>query len=122
MKLLTRLWRSRDHRERTMKLILICGLAIALPVFPQGGIGGRARDLPASEIAKAGPAPRWSDGHPDLGNGKGVWNPRTITNWSGTSPQGAGRSPTEKKIDLPMQDWTKGLYDARVATAQKEDP
>jgi hypothetical protein len=105
-----------------MKRILVCLTAVALPAFPQGGIGGRARDLPASEVAKAGPAPRWTDGHPDLGNGKGVWNPRTITNLSGASPQGAGRSPTEKKIEVPMQPWAKALYEARIATAYKEDP
>jgi len=105
-----------------VRAILVCVAAVTLPAFPQGGIGGRARDVPASEVAKAGPAPRWTDGHPDLGNGKGVWNPRTITNLSGTSPQGAGRALTEKKIEVPMQPWAKALYDARIATAQKEDP
>jgi hypothetical protein len=104
-------------------LVSVASLAaLAMPAFPQGGIGGRARDVPASEVAKAGPAPRLPDGHPDLGNGKGVWNPRTVTNLSGTSPQGAGRAPTEKKIEIPMQPWAKALYEARVATAYKEDP
>jgi hypothetical protein len=105
-----------------LKTILVSLAVLALPLFPQGGIGGRARDLPASEVAKAGPAPRLADGHPDLGNGKGVWNPRTITNLSGTSPQGAGRAPVEKKIEIPMQPWAKALYEERIATAYKEDP
>ena len=86
-----------------MRTILVILAVLALPAFAQGGIGGRARDLPASEVAKAGPSAAAPDGHPDLGNGKGVWNPRTVTNLSGTSPQGAERAPTEKKIEIPMQ-------------------
>ena len=93
----------------------------ALPLFAQG-IGGRARDVPASAAANAGPAPRLPDGHPDLGNGKGVWNPRTITNLSGNGPQGPARSPVEKTVEIPMQPWAKALYEARIATAYKEDP
>ena len=71
-----------------MRKFVVAGWVLAaLPLFAQG-IGGRARDVPASAAANAGPAPRLPDGHPDLGNGKGVWNPRTITNLSGNGPQG----------------------------------
>ena len=101
---------------------LSCLVALAPLAFPQGGIGGRVRDLPASVVAKAGPAPRLADGHPDLGNGKGVWNPRTITNLSGLGPQGPGRSPVEKPVEIPMQPWAKALYEARIANAYKDDP
>lgn len=106
-----------------VRAILLVVPLVALPVFSQiAGIGGRARDVSRAEAAKAGPTPRLPDGHPDLGNGKGVWNPRTITNLSGVGPQGAGRSPVEKTIEIPMQPWAKALYEARIATAYKEDP
>src|SRR5712691_5500506 len=104
------------------RLFLVAFVACALPAFPQGGIGGRVQDVPATVVAKAGPAPRLADGHPDLGNGKGVWNPRTITNLSGDGPQGRGRSPVEKIVEIPMQPWAKAVYEARIANAQKEDP
>ena len=109
------------YQRMYSKPILAGLMTVAVSAFPQG-IGGRARDLPASAVAKAGPAPRLPDGKPDLGNGKGVWNPRTITNLSGSGPQGPGRSPTEKVIEVPMQPWAKALYEARIATAYKEDP
>src|SRR6516165_11962859 len=109
------------YQRMYSKPILAGLMTVAVSAFPQG-IGGRARDLPPSAVAKAGPAPRLPDGKPDLGNGKGVWNPRTITNLSGSGPQGPGRSPTEKVIEVPMQPWAKGLYEQRIATAMKDDP
>ncbi|MEI9814488.1 MAG: hypothetical protein WDO18_18405 [Acidobacteriota bacterium] len=50
-------------------------------------VGGRMQDV--AKGTKAGPTPRLADGHPDLGNGKGAWNPRTVVNLS----EAAGKAP-----------------------------
>lgn len=82
-------------------------------------VGGRIPDLPA-EATK--PAPRLPDGHPDLGNGKGSWNPRIIENIAGVGPGGAARSPVEKIVDVPFQPWAKKVYEDRLANLSKDDP
>ncbi len=53
---------------------------------PGVAVGGRLPDPPKSALP-AKPTPRLADGHPDLGNGKGAWNPRIIANIvNGTGP------------------------------------
>jgi hypothetical protein len=86
---------------------------------PAGPVGGHIDDPPAG---KAGPAPRFSDSHPDLGNGKGVWNPRIVANIAGVGPGGPRRSPVEKIVDVPFQPWAKKVYEERLATLSKDDP
>src|SRR5882672_8426449 len=67
--------------------------------LPTSVPGGRMPDPPKG--TKAGPVPRMPDGKPDLGNGKGAWNPRTVVNLSGGGRQGPARSPVEKQIEIP---------------------
>ena len=77
----------------------------------QGGIGGRLNDVPRAQAANPKPTPRLADGKPDLGNGKGAWNPRTIVNLSGTGTGGPNRSPVEKLIEVPFKPEAKKIYD-----------
>jgi len=81
-------------------------------------IAGRIPDQPAN--VKAKPTPRLPDGHPDLGNSKGAWNPRIIANIAGV--RDPKRSPVEKIIDVPFQPWAKEVYESRLANLQKDDP
>src|SRR5438552_16414469 len=86
----------------------------------QVAIAGRVADTPVSPDAPTKPAPRLADGHPDLGNGKGSWNPRVIANLAGVGDR--NRSPVEKIIDVPFQPWARGVYEDRQANLQKHDP
>lgn len=105
--------------SRVLLCVLPC-LGLAASVLAQDAIiAGR---LPEQRIAQARPAPRLPDGHPDLGNGKGSWNPRIIANLAGNGRGGRARSPVEKIIDVPFQPWAKALYDQRQATLLKDDP
>jgi hypothetical protein len=83
-------------------------------------VAGRIPDQPKPEHPN--PAPRLPDGHPDLGNEKGAWNPRIIANIAGLGPGGPQRSPVEKIIDVPFQPWAKTLYEERLANLAKDDP
>jgi hypothetical protein len=84
-------------------------------------VGGRFPDLPESKTPPK-PTPRLADGHPDLGNGKGAWNPRIIENIAGVGPGGARRSPVEKIVDVPFQPWAKKAYEEHLANLSKDDP
>src|SRR5262249_51266544 len=95
-------------------------LLAALPICAQQPVGGRIPDKPI--IGKPKPTPRLPDGHPDLGNGKGAWNPRVIANLSGVGPGGPARSPVEKTVEIPFQPWAKAVYEQRLATLSKDDP
>jgi len=100
-------------------------VAALFPLFTvclsaQPVVGGRLPDLPPDVKARA--TPRLADGHPDLGNGKGVWNPRTIVDLSGVGPGGRARSPVEKIVEVPFQPWAKTLYEQRMASLSKDDP
>jgi len=72
--------------------------------------------------AKAAPTPRLPNGQPDLGNGKGSWNPRVIANIAGVGPDARERSPVEQVLDVPFQPWARKAYDTRMADLQKDDP
>ncbi len=95
--------------------------ALAAILAAQAGpVGGRLPEATATR--KPGAAPRLPDGRPDLGNGKGSWNPRIIANIAGVGPGGPARSPVEKLIEVPFQPWAKAVYEARLATLSKTDP
>ena len=83
-------------------------------------VGGRIADPPKG--TPVGPTPRLPDGRPDLGNGKGAWNPRTIVNLAGVGRQGPARSPVEKVIELPFLPWAKAYYEEAQANLAKDDP
>jgi len=68
------------------------------------------------------PAPRLPDGHPDLGNDKGSWEPPGVGDMAGTGGGFAGTAQPEKKVDVPFLPWAKAAYDQRNATVTKDDP
>ena len=96
--------------------LLVCVLA-SRAVAQTVPVAGRLPERPAQA---AGPAPRLPDGRPDLGNGKGAWNPRVIANLAGVGDP--GRSPVEKIVDVPFQAWAKAVYELRQANLQQYDP
>jgi len=91
-----------------------------------------AAHFPSQAEAKAPgkPAPRLPDGHPDLGNGKGVWDVKKFDDMGGN---GGGERPgpelaaqqaklLDRVQDLPMLPWTKVVYEERQANVSKDDP
>src|SRR5579864_3844004 len=106
-------WRARIPLA-VAAVVLAGGSLVAQPV------GGRPPDLPPGTKAK--PTPRLPDGHPDLGNGKGSWNPRIIENIAGVGRGDPRRSPVEKIVDVPFQPWAKQVYEERLANLSKDDP
>jgi hypothetical protein len=100
---------------------LSCLKAQAPP--PAGDARIIAGRLPDRVIkGKPGAAPRLPDGKPDLGNGRGSWNPRILENIAGVGPGAPERRAVEKVIDVPFQPWARQLYDTRIADLQKDDP
>ena len=100
----------------------------ALGILSLASLPAVAQDQKAA-ASKSKPAPRLPDGHPDLGNGKGVWLPDIIDDISG----GGGGEKDEKtrarqmkmvdaKVDVPFLPWAKQLYDQRYLTLSKDDP
>jgi hypothetical protein len=76
-----------------------------------------------------GEVPRLPDGHPDLGNGKGVWTPRIVDDISGNgrgekeaTTRAAQMKMVDERVDVPFQPWAKDVYEQREATLSKEDP
>src|SRR5678809_361303 len=106
------------------RILVAAALGAGIPAYlaAQGGIGGRMNDVPRAQAANPKPTPRLADGKPDLGNGKGAWNPRTIVNLSGAGTGGPNRSPVEKLVDVPFRPETKKLYDSHQANLSKDDP
>src|SRR5690348_5410854 len=107
-----------------MRILIAVTFSAYIPAYlaAQGGIGGRLNDVPRAQAANPKPTPRLADGKPDLGNGKGAWNPRTIVNLSGTGTGGPNRSPVEKLIEVPFKPAAKAEYDRRQANLSKDDP
>lgn len=101
-----------------IQIALLAGAFAAL--LSAQAVGGRMKDVPKG--TKAGPAPRLPDGKPDLGNGKGAWNPNTVANATGTGRQGPNRSPVAKRFEAPFQPWAKEYYAKAQDNLAKEDP
>jgi hypothetical protein len=101
----------------TVVIVATLGV-LTLPATAQA-IAGR---IPDPSKGPARPTPRLPDGRPDLGNGKGSWNPRIIENIAGVGPGAPRRTPVEKVIDVPFQPWAKKVYEERIANIQLEDP
>lgn len=68
------------------------------------------------------PAPRLADGHPDLGNSAGSWDPPGVGDMSGHHGGFAGTAQPEKVQDVPFLAWTKAAYDKHNSIATKDDP
>src|SRR5438876_238197 len=103
-------------RSMTTPTVAFAGaiLLAALPLRASGQtapIAGRIGDRPGSTATPPGPTPRLADGHPDLGNGKGSWNPRVIANIAGVGDP--NRSPVERNIEVPFPSWAKGVNERR---------
>src|SRR4051812_8096220 len=96
--------------------LLVCVLA-PRAVAQTVPVAGR---LPERPPQASSPAPRLADGRPDLGNGKGAWNPRVIANLAGVGDP--GRSPVETIVDVPFQAWAKAVYEQRQTNLQQHDP
>ena len=82
------------------------GLTFVLSLVPlllHAQAGGpprnRAKDGPPK------PAPRWTDGHVDLGNHKGVWNPRVVQNLASDGKLNPLRYPDGPKPNISFQPW-----------------
>src|ERR1051325_3248672 len=91
-------------------------------------VRGTAQDFDGKRVAAAltrkniPPAPRLPDGHPDLGNASGSWEPPGVGDMAGTGGGFAGTAKPENKIDVPFLPWAKTEYDRRNATVTKDDP
>ena len=95
--------------------------ALSLRVSGQSApVAGMIPERPAAATSAVRPAPRLPDGHPDLGNGKGSWNPRVMANLAGVGDP--NRSQVERKVDVPFQPWAKAVYEARQGNLQQHDP
>jgi hypothetical protein len=102
--------------------LCILGLA-AIPAAAQ--VGGPAPD----ESKPSRPTPRWTDGHPDLGNSKGAWFPNIVDDISGN---GGGekdertrerqKKMVDERVDVPFLPWAKKAYDESDAILSKDDP
>ncbi len=68
------------------------------------------------------PAPRLADGHPDLGNSKGSWEPPGVGDMAGTHGGFAGTAQPEKVQEVPFLAWTKAAYAQHNSIATKDDP
>jgi hypothetical protein len=108
--------------------LLLFGAIFAGMVIP-----GLAQDPSGREVAAAlkrkdiPPAPRWADGHPDLGNGAGAWAAPAIDNMGGgKTPRegggGGGGAQPEKVVEVPMLPWAKALFDKRASRDDIQDP
>ena len=93
--------------------------AVCLFSYPSSG----------QEKVASNPVPRLGDGHPDLGNGKGVWFPRIVDDISGNGggekderTRAAQMKMVDQRIDVPFQPWASNVYQQRESTLSKDDP
>ena len=106
-----------------MRLLAFLLCASAFAQQKQGlQLQTNAGRVPDASKVEARPTPRMPDGHPDLGNAKGSWNPRILANLAGMGNQDPRRSPVDKKVDVPFQPWAKALYEHNVEDLSKDDP
>ena len=110
-------------RPGSVVSVLIC-IVVLLGVEPSAA----AQDFDEEKIAAAlarkdfGPAPRLPDGHTDLGNAKGSWEPPGIGDMAGTRGGSAGSAQPEREIEVPFLPWAKAVYAERNANLAKDDP
>lgn len=84
---------------------------------------------PADETKPSRPTPRWTDGHPDLGNSKGSWFPNIIDDISGggggskdTATRERQKKMVDERVEVPYLAWTKKAWDEANANLSKDDP
>ena len=98
-------------------------LFVSIPAIGQGNGKGGAKAAPKA-------VPRMPDGHPDLGNGRGVWDVKKVDDMTGN---GFGERPGEAtkaaqlkfldhRVDVEFLPWAKKVFDERQATVSKDDP
>jgi len=128
-------------RNRFAALIVIAAamlavLAVAVAPAAAQGQGkadkGKGKAGPRIILPKAGspPAPRWTDGHVDLGNGKGAWYPTVIKDITGNGfgdsnvDTAGSRGPqlVEKVIQVQMLPWAQKFFNEVDANISKDDP
>src|SRR6185295_13219449 len=63
------------------------------------------------------PTPRFTDGHPDLGNGKGVWDVQIAQDMTS-----ARFKMLDGPVEVPFLPKSKAIFDERVASLSKDDP
>ena len=106
------------------------GLAVIACVAGLFGavLESRADDFDGKQVAAAlkrkdiARAPRLPDGHPDLGNSKGSWEPPGIGDMAGTGGGFAGTAQPEHKVDVAFLPWAKDVFVTRNANYTKDDP
>ena len=102
--------------------------AVMLTAFLWLAVSSPAQDFDGKQVAAAllrkgiPPVPRLADGHPDLGNAQGSWEPPGVGDMAGSRGGFAGSGQPEKKIDVPFLPWAKNIYEQRNATLTKDDP
>ena len=108
---------SSNYYMRALLFVVLALLPFALEAQVGGPGRNRAKDGPPK------PPPHLANGRIDLGNTKGVWNPRVIQNLAAEGNLGPNRIPDLKKADISFQPWAKKLYEERrVNTIQLNDP
>jgi hypothetical protein len=109
----------RDSLRTTSAVFIVFALAAAVAM---------AEDFDGKRVAAVAgkkdlePAPRLPDGHPDLGNDKGSWDPPGVGDLSGHRGGYAGTAPPDKVQDLPALPWVKEAYAKHDAINTKDDP
>jgi hypothetical protein len=96
-------------------LVTVCSLSAALltlglPAFAQEGAA--AKTAPAA-VGPAEPAPRWPDGHVNLGSAPGK---------KGYFEVRPGLGGVARGTQIPFQPWAKALYDVRTARGSLDSP
>ena len=108
----------RNMLAGAMAVLVLTWLPAAAQVGPE-----------PDESKPSKPTPRWTDGHPDLGNSKGAWFPRIVDDMSGN---GGGekdertrerqKKMVDERVDVPFLPWAKKAYEDIAGTLSKEDP
>jgi hypothetical protein len=96
--------------------------ALALTLAPATAQDFDGRQTAALMKVNAAPTPRLPDGHPDLGNSAGSWDPPGVGDMAGKRGGYAGKAPPEKVVDVPFLPWAKAFYDKANSTETKDDP
>src|SRR3984885_11389751 len=102
--------------------VLLCVPLLCIPML------ALADDFDGKAVAAAmarkdlKPAPRLADGHPDLGNDKGSWDPPGVGDMAGTGGGFAGTAQPDKMQDVPFLPWAREAYARHNAIVTKDDP